>query len=103
MTTLAVRDGHEVSKRIKEFMTSIIAGALQRLLLVFPIEDLDIEAQFATHTYTLHNGRIVYSKGNDHVIDALRCAMLAREQSVLNQVGVETVSLVPLTTDPVFI
>jgi len=40
---------------------------------------------------------------NDHVIDAVRCAMLAREQSVLNQVGEETVSLVPLTTDPVFI
>jgi len=33
----------------------------------------------------------------------VRCAMLAREQSVLNQVGEETVSLVPLTTEPVFI
>lgn len=33
----------------------------------------------------------------------VRCAMLAGEQSVLNQVGEETVSLVPLTTEPVFI
>jgi hypothetical protein len=98
-----VRDGHEVRKRTKEFMTSLIAGALQRRQLVFPIEDLEIEDQFTTHTYTLHDGRIVYSKGNDHVIDAVRCAMLAREQSTLNQVGEETVSLVPLTTEPVFI
>jgi len=29
--------------------------------------------------------------------------MLAREQSTLSQVGEETVSLVPVTTDPVFI
>lgn len=84
-------------------MTSLIAGALQRHQLVFPIEDLEIEDQFTTHTYTLHDGRIVYSKGNDHIIDAVRCAMLAREQSVLNQVGEETVFLVPLTTEPVFI
>jgi hypothetical protein len=103
MTTLAVRDGHQVRKRTKEFMTSLIAGALQRRQLVFPIDDLEIEDQFTTHTYTLHDGRIVYSKGNDHVIDAVRCAMLAREQSTLNQVGEETVSLVPLTTEPVFI
>jgi len=33
----------------------------------------------------------------------VRCAMLAREQSPLNQVSEETVSLVPLTTEPVFI
>ena len=25
-----------------------------------------------THTYTLHDGRVVYSKGNDHIIDAVR-------------------------------
>ncbi len=43
------------------------------------------------------------SKGNDHVIDAVRRAMLARKQSVLKQVGEETVSSVPLKTDPVFI
>jgi hypothetical protein len=84
-------------------MTTLIAGAMQRRQLVFPIEDLEIEDQFTTHTYTLHDGRIVYSKGNDHVIDAVRCAMLAREQSVLDLVGEETVSLKPVLTDPVFI
>ncbi len=52
---------------------------------------------------TLHDGRVVYSKGNDHVIDAVRCAMLAREQANLDLVGDETVSLKPVLTDPVFI
>ncbi len=76
MITLAVRDGREIRKRTKEFMTSLISGALQRRQAVLPINDLEIEDQFATHTYTLHDGRVVYSKDNDHIIDAVRCAML---------------------------
>jgi hypothetical protein len=103
MTTLAVRDGREVKKRTKELMTSLINGALQRRQIVFPVDDLEIEDQFTTHTYTLHDGRVVYSKGNDHIIDAVRCAMLVREQGRLDQVGEETVCLTPLVTDPVFI
>ena len=103
MTTLAVRDGREIRKRTKEYMTSLISGALQRRQVVFPVNDLEIEDQFTTHTYTLHDGRVVYSKGNDHIIDAVRCAMLAREQANLDLVGDETVSLSPLVTEPVFI
>jgi len=103
MTTLAVRDGKEVRKRTKEFMTSLINGTLQRRQIIFPADDLEIEDQFTTHTYTLHDGRVVYSKGNDHIIDAVRCALLAREQANLDQVGEETVSLIPVLTDPVFI
>ena len=103
MTTLAVRDGKEVRKRTKEFMTSLINGALQRRQIVFPAEDLELEDQFTTHTYTLRDGRVIYSKGNDHIIDAVRCALLAREQANLDQVGEETVSLIPVLTDPVFI
>ena len=103
MTTLAVWDGKQVRKRTKEFMTSLINGALQRRQVVFPVEDLEIEDQFTTHTYTLHDGRVVYAKGNDHIIDAVRCAMLVREQANLDQVGEETVSLVPVMTDPVFV
>ena len=53
--------------------------------------------------HTLHDGRVVYAKGNDHIIDAARCAMLVREQANLDQVGEETVSLVPVMTDPVFV
>ena len=55
-------------KRTKEFMTSLINGALQRRQVVFPIEELEIE-----------------------------------EQANLDQVGEETVSLVPVMTDPVFV
>ncbi len=51
---------------------------------------LEIKDQFTTHTYTLHYGRVVYSKGNEHIIDAVCCAMLVREQGYLNQVGEET-------------
>ncbi len=51
----------------------------------------------------LHDGRVVYAKGNDHIIDAVRCALLMREQANLDQVGEETVSLVPVMTDPVFV
>lgn len=103
MTTLAVRDGQEVKKRTKELMTSLINGALQRRSLVFPIDDTEVDDQFTTHTYTLSNGNVVYSKGNDHIIDAVRCAMLAREQGRLDEVREETVSLVPVVTAPIFV
>ena len=43
------------------------------------------------------------SKGNDHVVDAVRCALLAREQGTLDQAREETVSLTPLVTEPVFL
>jgi hypothetical protein len=103
MTTLAVRDGHEVKKRTKELMTSLINGALQRKQIIFPADDMEIEDQFTTHTYTLRDGKVIYGKGNDHIVDAVRCAMLAREQGNLNGAGQETVHLVPLMTEPVFI
>jgi hypothetical protein len=103
MTTLAVRDGKEVKKRTKELMTSLINGALQRRAIVLPIDDSEIEDQFTTQTYTLNGGNVVYSKGNDHIIDAVRCAMLAREQGALDQAREESVSLVPLVTEPVFV
>ena len=103
MTKLAIRDGREVKKRTKEYMTSLIVGAMQRRILVLPFEDLDVEDQFTTHTYTLRDGRVVYSKGNDHIVDAVRCAMLAREQNNLDLLGEETVCLTPLVTNPVFI
>ncbi len=102
MTTLAVRDGREVKKRTKELMTSLINGALQRRQLVLPAEDAEIEDQFTTHTYTLQNGNVVYSKGNDHIVDAVRCAMLAHEQNRLDGAREETVSVMPVITEPIF-
>ena len=46
---------------------------------------------------------MVYAKGNDHIVDAVRCAMLAREQANLDQIGEEKVSLMPVMIDPVFV
>lgn len=86
MTALAIRDGREVKKRTKEFMTSLINGSLQHRQLVLPAGDSKVEDQFTSHTYTLHNGIVVYSKGNDHAVHAVRCALLAREQGKLDHV-----------------
>ncbi len=36
--------------------------------LVPPAEDSEVEDQFTTHTYTLHNRIVVYSKGSDHAV-----------------------------------
>jgi len=80
VTTFESPDGIEARKRTKELMTSLINGALQRREIVFPAEDKEIEDQFLTQTYSVSNGVVVYSKGNDHVIDAVRCMMLAREK-----------------------
>ena len=103
MTTLDVRDDRQVKKRTKEFMTTLINGALIRRQLTLPADDSEVEDQFTTHTYTLSNGNIIYSKGNDHIVDAVRCAMLAHEQGALDSVNEETVSLMPLVTDPIFV
>ena len=103
MTRLTVRDGKEIKKRTKELMTSLINGALQRKQIIFPSDDLEIEDQFTTQTYTLRDGKIIYSKGNDHIIDAVRCAMLIREQGNLDLAGEETVWLKPVLTEPVLI
>ena len=68
--------------------------------MVFAFEELEIEDQFTTHAYTPHDGRVVYAKGDDHIIDAVRCVLLVREQANLDQVAAETVSLVRVITDP---
>ncbi len=102
-TTLTTDDGREFRKRTKEHMTTLINGALQKKQLMFPASDSEIEDQFTTQTYTLANGNVIYSKGNDHIIDAVRCAMLAREQGNTEPVSkVIVVSLTPLLTDPIF-
>lgn len=103
MTTLDIRDGREIRKRTKELMTTLINGALQRRQMVLPAEDSEVEDQFTTHTYTLSNGNIIYSKGNDHIVDAVRCAMLAHEQGTLDSVTEERVCVMPVFTNPIFI
>jgi len=101
--TIALKDGQPLKKRAKEYMTSLINRALQRRELLLPADDVEIEDEFTTHTYTLSNGRIVYSKGNDHIVDAVRCAMLVRDQERLDRITEETPNVMPVVTDPVFI
>ena len=102
MTTLAIRDGREVKKRTKEFMTSLINGMFQRRQLVLPAADGEIEDQFATQTYTLNDGRVVYSKGNDHVVDATRCGVLVREKFRMAEMEGTAEMVMPVLTEPVF-
>jgi hypothetical protein len=80
MTPFELPDGTQVKKRTKELMTSLISRALQRGEIAFPNSDPEIADQFLTQTYSLSNGCVTYSKGNDHIIDATRCMALARDK-----------------------
>jgi hypothetical protein len=100
--TIALKDGRPLKKRTKEYMTTLINRGLQKRELLLPEEDLEIEDQFTTHTYILANGKVIYSKCNDHIVDAVRCAMLARDQERLDDLEVITEMPMPLLTDPIF-
>jgi len=103
MVTVAEKDGRLLKKRTKEHMTSLINRAFQRRELLLPDSDREIADQFATHTYTFaSNNAVVYSKGNDHIVDAVRCAMLAREQQGLDDIEVVVPNVTPVMTDPIF-
>jgi len=68
-------DGQPARRHAKEFMTHLLQQRLSEHTLVLP-PDPDREAQYAGHTYTVNaQGRILYDKGNDHIIDADRCAL----------------------------
>ena len=103
MVTIAVNNsGQPLKKRTKEYMTSLINRGFQRHELLLPDKDVEIDDQFTTHTYTLANGKVIYSKGNDHIVDAVRCAMLVRDQERLDAVEVIVPMVTPVATDPIF-
>ncbi len=69
-------DGRVERRPVKQFMTELLVRRIAEKTMVFPRLDIR-ESQYAGHTYTLGaNGRIVYEKGDDHLIDADRCAVL---------------------------
>jgi len=72
--------GMPVKRRVKEHMTALINEALNARRLALPKQDPAIEDQLCTQTYVLSERGVVYSKGNDHIVDALRCALLRRAQ-----------------------
>lgn len=98
-TTLQAREGGDIRKRTKELMTSLLNGMMRRRQLKFPASDTDIEDQITTQTYTLNNGNVLYSKGNDHILDALRCLALMHEINGYEGQGSEqVVNVMPVAT-----
>jgi hypothetical protein len=76
-------DGEEdYDKPIKKFAkvhaTDLINEALRTHSLLLSDADTAQEDQLIGQTYSLTGSRIVYSKGNDHTVDARRCLHLAR-------------------------
>ena len=67
-------DGRPDRRPAKTFMTDLLHRQMRERTIVFPRLP-DREAQYASHTYSIGAmGHIVYEKGNDHIIDADRCA-----------------------------
>ena len=96
--------GREIRKRTKEHMTALITKLLHARKLRLPAQDGEIGDQLCGHSYVLGNRGVVYSKGNDHIVDALRCAVLRRSQAVDPQYGTNViyVDVTPIATDPIF-
>jgi hypothetical protein len=68
-------DGSPDRRPLKQFMTDLIARRMSERTIVFP-RLAERETQYANHTYRVGaSGGIVYEKGNDHLIDADRCAL----------------------------
>jgi hypothetical protein len=73
----ALPNGAPDRRPAKQFMTELLERRMAERTVVFPRLSAR-EAQYAGHTYRVSgHGRVVYAKGDDHLIDADRCAMLA--------------------------
>lgn len=80
-------NGAPIRQPLKEFMTALIRTALAERALVFPSLP-EREEQYAGHTWhSGANGRVVFDKGNDHIIDADRCALYAHYWDTREQPG----------------
>ncbi|MBI2422809.1 MAG: hypothetical protein HYV27_08260 [Candidatus Hydrogenedentes bacterium] len=83
MDLAPLADGTFSRRRVKEYMTELIQRRIAERTLVLPALP-DRESQYASHTYTVGaQGQIVYEKGNDHIIDADRCAVLAHHLATI--------------------
>ena len=86
-------DGQPQRRRVKEFMTELLQRRMAERTIRFPALP-DREMQYAAHTYSVNIlGNIVYDKGNDHIIDADRCAILCHhldqiEDTIPTRLGV---------------
>ncbi len=64
-------------KAVKQLATEILVRKMQRCEWEVPF-DRDYLDQFPSHTYRVGSRHLIYSKGNDHIIDAERVATLAQ-------------------------
>lgn len=111
LTTGYDPQGRPKTQRTKEYMTSLINGRLAARTMLFPAGEVDPdwEDQFCTQTYSQNQGgRLIYSKGNDHIIDSTRCAVLRKERELLKQLvddgsTSDAEFVMPLVTDNVFV
>ena len=105
-TTIVGEDdaGQPIKRRTKEHMTLLINRQLNTRKFRIPSSDKEVEDQLCTHTYTLGQKGIIYKKGNDHIVDAMRCMMLARSFELDPQHVTEIImpDLVFLPTGPNF-
>ena len=85
--------GKEIRKRVKEHMSLLITKALAAQKVRLPRADAEVEDQLCSQTYVLNDSHIVYSKGDDHIIDAMRCALLRRAQAT--EPGYEPTVIIP--------
>jgi hypothetical protein len=68
----------ESKRPIKQFMTELLIKGLEDRAMVLG-DCPDRESQYLSHTYHLGmRDQVIYDKGNDHIIDADRCAVLRR-------------------------
>ncbi len=79
-----------VTRPTKETLTGLISRALH-LKRIHLVTDSERITQYGSQTAQYsRSGRIVYSKGNDHIIDADRCAFAALHRDELSVVEPQT-------------
>ena len=89
--------GKVVKKKMKEHMTNLINDTLDGGKLEIPENDHEVADQLCTQTYVSTERGIVYSKGGDHIVDAMRCAFMAREGDPEESSGVVFITMEDFT------
>jgi hypothetical protein len=80
-------NGTPCRRPAKEYMTELLQRRLAERTVRFPPIP-ERESQYASHTYEVNSmGRIIYDKGNDHIIDADRCALYAHDVDTREEYG----------------
>ena len=88
-------DGSAQRRPVKQFMTELIEERMAEGTIRFPRLP-DRETQYAGHTYQVGaSGHIVYDKGDDHIIDADRCAVLCHYLLTEAQTGAAALPVPP--------